>query len=144
MEISRVISGTSQAFFQVLMEGLLYDVNRSTNTIHQKAHVKEGFHYQKKLKNKLGHNGNVMVEVTKLQEPYVYEATFSSTQGINTLSYYAEKIDDQHIIVQYAEDFVSASSMKRMNYKLMSKLYKRSSLRKASLILDQLEDLMKK
>lgn len=144
MEISRVIAGSSQTFFETLMESVLFDINSSTNIIHQKEHVKEGFHYQKNLKNKMGRGGNVRVEITKLEEPYEYEATFSSAQGINTLSYCAKELDHGQIEVRYGEDFVSSSSLKRMNYKIMSRLYKRSSIRKANLILDRLERLMEK
>lgn len=144
MEISRNIQGTPTMFFDCLWNALVEDVEQNVPTVLHRSKLKEGFHYQKQLKNKLGKSGNVRVEITKLKEPFAYGATFSSAQGMNTLSYCAEILDDDHIKVTYGEDFISPSKSKTMNYKIMSKLYKRSSIRKANLMLDRLEQYMKK
>lgn len=143
MEINRVMQGTPAMFFDVLMGALLEDIEQSVHKYNRDS-VKEGFHYQKQLKNKFGKAGNVKVEITTLKEPYAYEATFSSAQGVNTLSYCAEVFDDEHIQVTYGEDFTSSSFSKKMNYSIMSKLYKRSSIKKANLVLDRLEQYMQK
>ena len=144
MELSRDIQGTPTMFFDCLLNALMEDVEQSVHTVLHRSKLKEGFHYQKQLNNKLGKSGNVRVEITTLKEPFAYEATFSSAQGINTLSYCAEILDDHHIRVTYGEDFMSPSKSKTMNYKIMSRLYKRSSIRKANLTLDRLEQYMKK
>lgn len=145
MEVCKTLRGTPDQFFALLMEALKRDVEQATHKVCSSDLLKEGFHYQKMMKNKMGRSGKVRVDIARLsRQPYVYEAAFSSAQGVNTLFYCAKAIDDGYIQVTYREDFTSLSRNRNLNYKIMSKLYQRSSIRKANLILDQLQYEMEK
>ncbi|MFV0393903.1 MAG: DUF3284 domain-containing protein, partial [Coprobacillaceae bacterium] len=126
MEVSKTIQGTKEKCFSILMESLLEDIALSKNKKVKLEEIGKGYSYTKQLKNQLGKEGKIRVTILELQEPSMYKASFESAQGINTLSYVLEDVDDTHFELTYNEDFLSEKKSNNLNYGLMAKLYKRS------------------
>lgn len=142
MEISKVMKGSKQQLFGILMDSLLADIYASTQQQAAIEDIHVGYFYKKQLSTKLGKAGVIKVTITKLEVPNLYEATFQSAQGFNTLSYALEDVDDTHVKVVYQETFMSEKKSQNLNYGLMSWLYKRSNKKKANLVLNQIETMM--
>ena len=142
MELKRVIKGKIEKCFALLEDACLEDIKASTEEETNTISLHAGYTYRKVLKTKMGVSGHVDVEITEFEAPKHYSAAFSSAQGINTITYELTQIDDDSMSVHYVEDFVSLTKSKNLNYKIMSKLYKKSTMKRANMLLDQLENLM--
>jgi len=144
MEVSRIIEGSKKQLFSILMNSLLEDIKLSQEKEVKLEDIGKGYSYKKQLKTKVGKEGRIKVTITQLEIPVIYEATFESAQGFNTLSYRIEDIDESHFKLTYKEEFYSEKKSNNLNFGLMSKLYKRSNKKQANLVLSQLEAMMQK
>lgn len=144
MEVSRVFEGSKEKMFSIFTNSILEDIKNFTDEDMTQFEIKEGYSYKKPLRSKIGKEGDIKVVIQKFDIPNIYEATFESAQGVNTLSYLLEEIDDTHFKLTYNENFVSEKKSNNLNFGLMSKLYKRSNKKQADLLLNQLEAMMLK
>lgn len=142
MEVTRVIEGSKEKLFTILMDSLLEDISETQGKQVKLEDIGKGYSYKKQLKTKVGKEGLIRVTITQLEVPSIYEATFESAQGFNTLSYKLEDVDDSHFNLTYTEEFMSEKKSQNLNHGLMSRLYKRSNKKKANLVLNQLEAMM--
>ncbi|MDF9824637.1 hypothetical protein M2475_001139 [Breznakia sp. PF5-3] len=142
MEVSRIIRGSEEKCFSILMASLLEDIEAAEGKKVKLEDIGKGYNYTKQLQNKLGKAGTIRVTIVEIDSPSVYKASFESAQGVNTLSYILEKVDDTHFKLTYNEEFLSDKKSNNLNYGLMSKLYKRSNKKKANLVLNQIETLV--
>lgn len=141
MEIKRLVEGKKEKYFNVLKQSVLYDL-KAAGCDYNDEDLKKGLVYHKTLRNSFGKEGNVKVEITAYQPSCCYAATFTSAQGINTLSYELNEKSDDMFEVIYTESFCSDKKSKNLNYALMSRLYKKSARKKADLLLDAIERMM--
>lgn len=142
MEVSREMKGSRDKCFSILVESLLADIKDSTNEEVKIEDVKVGYTYYRQMKSRMGNEGKVKVEISKLDVPSNYEAVFTSSQGVNTLSYLLEDIDQDKFRLTYNEDFVSEKGANNLNFKIMSKLFSRSSSKRIKLTLDKLQSML--
>lgn len=138
----RIIKGSKEKTFAIILQLVVDDVNRATKAKMKPEELKEGYAYTKKLKPRIGKEANIRVTIEKLHEPVEYEATFLNSQGLNTLSYTLEDHDDTHFKLVYREAFISDKKSSNMNFSLVSFLYKRSTKKRVNLLLDRLEELV--
>lgn len=126
-------------FFEKIAESVAYDITASTGKKVRPKQISKGYSYTKKMQNKMKRAGSVKVTITDFEAPVIYKATFDSTQGINTISYEIEQLDEDHIGVTYTEDFQGASGAKSLNFKFMSFFYNRGAKKKATKLLRNME-----
>lgn len=144
MEVVRQIEGDINDFFDKVEESLLIDIKTSTGNCININEIVSGFTYFKELTSQLGRCGKVKVIINEYTRPIKYSVSFISVQGENTLSYEAKPIDKNKFQLIYSENFKGSSKVNSWNYKLMSKLYKRSSIKKANLVLNNIELMIQK
>lgn len=144
MEVVRQIEGNINDFFDRVEESLLADIKTSTGNSININEIVSGFTYFKELTSQLGKRGKVKVIINECTRPIKYSVSFISIQGENTLSYEAKPIDENKFELIYSENFKGSSKANSWNYKVMSKLYKRSSIKKANLVLNNIELMIQK
>lgn len=138
MEIIRKMNVSLQQMDDSITKMVLEDIKNATGKKVKSSDIGAGYKYQKELNNKMGKTGKVTTRIDVLKSGF-YQASFESVQGTNTLSYDYKAIDDHSIELTYTEEFLTISSAKQMNYRLMNFLYKRSNKKRINLMLDQLE-----
>lgn len=141
MELTRQIKGNIHYFFDRVEQSLIEDIEQSTGNKISINEIVKGFTYSKNLTSQLGRTGRVKVIINEYQRLNKYSVSFISAQGENILSYETKEIDDTKFEIKYTEDF-NGSWYGNLNYKLMSLLYKRSSLKKANMLLNNIENMM--
>ena len=129
----------ADVFFDKIAESIAYDITASTGKNVRPKQIHKGFSYTKDMKNKMKRAGRVKVTITDFEAPRIYKAKFESSQGINTISYEIEQLDEDHIGVTYMEDFSGASGAKSVNFKIMSFFYNRGAKKKAVKLLRNME-----
>lgn len=142
MEINEKLYVKAEDFFEQLAESIAYDITTSTGKKVRPKAISKGYSYSKKMKNKMGKNGEVKVTITDFEAPKIYAAKFESVQGTNYLSYSIENFGDS-IGVTYSEGFDGKTASKSLNYKLMSFFYNRKSRKKASKLMRAMEHFIK-
>lgn len=133
---------SAEDFFDKIGESIAYDITSSTGKKVRPKQISKGYSYTKNLKNKVKREGSVKVTITEYEPCTRYAAKFDSSQGVNTISYEIEKLDDAHIGVTYTEDFIGASGAKSINFKIMSMFYNRSAKKKAVKLLRNMESFI--
>lgn len=144
MEVVRHMNGDVNNFFDKIEESIISDITSSTGEKVDISQVTSGYTYIKELTSQLGKRGKVKVVIDEYIRPIKYTASFISAQGKNTLSYEVKEIDKTCFEVKYNESFDGISKSKTWNHKLMSKLYKRSSIKKINLVLNNIEAMIQK
>lgn len=143
MEINQKLNVEAKEFFDALAYSAAYDVSRATGKKVNQDQLYSGCRYKKKLKNKLGQDGEVEVKIRRFESPSCYEAQFRSSQGVNVILYEIEDDKNGSIMVHYKEEFEGASGAKALNYKLVSWFYRRSFKKRASRMLLSMESYIK-
>lgn len=145
MLVSKTMNTSVDNLHQFLSKMVLQDIKEtSLNASHQEIDeslVNEGFTYTKKILNKTGKSGVVKVIIEALK-PGLYEVSFESSNGVNTIKYSYEENDADTINLIYEEDFVSEAKTKSLNHSLMSRLYQRSNKKRINAQLDRIQSLI--
>lgn len=115
------------------------DIENTTGKKVKQEDISRGYKYTKKIPNKMGKDTSTTTKIRELSTGK-YEAVFETTQGINMISYTYHALDDNRIELVYEETFDADSKAKDINFKAMSFLYKRSSNKKANLMLAKIEN----
>ncbi|MDR1033362.1 MAG: DUF3284 domain-containing protein [Bifidobacteriaceae bacterium] len=142
MIVTRTVDGNINTYWRVLMQGLRNDIDMSNPNHVKFEDIGVGYSYTKKMGNRLGQRGDVLVTITALKENDEYAAEFHSVQGTNTLSYKLDPVDDNSFTVTYTEGFSSEKRFNDWNFKIVSFLYNRGSKKRANSILDRVEEEM--
>lgn len=139
MQVSEKLYVSAQEFWNTLENSLAYDITQATGKNVRAKQIKKGYSYTKTLKNKVSRKGGVKITITDFDEPKKYAAKFESGQGVNTISYEIEQLDEDHIGVTYSEGFEGASGAKSANFKFMSFFYNKGAKKKATRLLRAIE-----
>lgn len=120
----------AESFFNHLVESIAYDYEQALGKKLGRARLKKGLTYQKKLHAKVGKGAlTTKVKVTELTRPATYEATFTTSRGVNTIRYDIAEVaapdaaDGPAIEVTYEEGFEGATALMGMNQRLMSLVF---------------------
>lgn len=144
MQINVELYATKEEFFNFLTLSILQDIKQSTNKDLTKKDIVKDYSYRKKLKNKLGREGDVKVTIEEFRENEKYTARFKSNQGENMISYDLSNIDDKKINVNYVEEYVGADKLKGLNYKVINFFYQKKAEKKARNMIKQIEYYIEK
>ena len=140
MEINVKMNVKAEEMYSVLMSSLKYDIKQAIGVEMAIDQIKEGFSYSKILKNKIGHAANSKALITKLEENKRYEAQFTTSRGVNIVTYDIKEISENEIKVIYSEDYLAINKNKDLNFKLMNFFFKRGIKKKAYSLLQMMEE----
>ncbi len=139
MEVKRTLAVSVEEMDKCIETMVLEDIANATGKQVDCSKIGAGYKYRKELKNKMGKVGKVTTRIDKMVSGN-YCASFESAQGVNHLSYTYQPLSEDQISLIYLEDYEGVSSSKKMNYSLMSFLYKRANKKRINLMLSQLEN----
>ena len=139
MDVKENLKVNADVFFDTLAESILYDISQALETPITMEQITPEYIYVKKMKNKLGQQGDVHVTIQQFLKPELYEASFQSTQGVNHISYKITDLHDGSIEVEYHEDFDGKNTSGSLNYKLFSSLYQHSAKKRVTRMLHSME-----
>jgi len=125
-----------EEMFDLFMESLKFDIEAATDKKPRNQDLKAGFSYEKMLTSRLGKPSAAKATISKLEAPYVYEMKYENFRGINIAIYHIEKVDEDNIEVSYEEVYEGHKKMDNINFKVMSWIFKRSSAKRARLLLE--------
>lgn len=117
----------ANSFFDYLQLAIEEDVKQTSEKKIRKLDIKEGFTYTKKIKTKTKQMDKTKVTIEKFKRPTCYRVRFDGSQGQNYIYYEIHEDTEGGIDVIYEESFHSAQKSKSWNYRLLSKLFERSS-----------------
>lgn len=135
----------ADSFFDHLVESIAYDYEQALGKKLGRARLKKGLTYQKKLSAKIGKGqAATKVKVTELTRPSVYEATFTTSRGVNTIRYEIAPVEAGAgeagaIEVTYTEGFEGSGAMMDLNQKLMSLVFSGGGKRRVKQLLRAIE-----
>lgn len=139
MRISEHLDIEADDFFDQLLESIAYDYQEATGKKLGRARLKSGLTYTKHLQGRARGNQGVKVKVMELTRPSVYEVTFSSQTGVNTMSYRIEPAAAGGIDVTYEETFEGGNLMANFNQRLMGTLLNRGGKKRVRELLHAIE-----
>lgn len=139
MEVNQRLNVEAKEFFNVLASLAAYDISRSTGKKLNPDQLYSGFHYKKKIKNKMGQEGNVDMVINQFATPGCYEASFRTSQGSNVILYEIEDSNDGSIMVHYREGFEGENTSCSVNHKIVSWFYQKASEKRISRMLSAME-----
>lgn len=144
MQVNEMLYVDAETFFDQLAREVIYDINVSTNKNLREKQIKKGYSYTKKMKNKIGRQGEVKVTITEFERPRIYSAKFDSATGTNFMSFEIEQLEDPNTIgVTYTEEFNGANKSKALNFKTTMMIYKKKSEKNARKRLRKMEKYLK-
>ena len=139
MECKKVLQVTKEEFFNQVQHSVLEDIKAATGKKPNVVALQNEFTYKKQIPTKLGRKDNVKIVIEQFHYPTDYCASFHGAQGVNKISYHVESIGDNEIEVSYKEDFSGKGKLKTYNFKIMQKLYSKSSQKRVNRLLSSME-----
>jgi len=130
MEITMTINATAKDFYNLILASCAHDINRSTNQNLTPNDITSGFTYKKNLTNKIGKTGDSTAVIKTVDFPHLYEATFTTRRGINTLSYQIHEESKGKLCINYKEVYEPIDKSHALNFKLTNFFYRRSFKKK--------------
>jgi len=125
-------------FFELLAASVLHDINTSTNNNFELKDISAGYSYKKRILNKFARQIEATVTINKFEMPLVYEASFKTLRGTNTVGYYIEDLQGS-ALVRYSEVFKGVSSFADINYNFMSIFFKKNTKKRIKNMLRLME-----
>lgn len=139
MEVREKLNVSADAFFDTLAQSVLYDISQTLGQEVSEAQVTAGYSYLKKMKNKVGQQGNIRVTIQHFMRPSQYAATFESAQGKNYISYKIQELDENTSEVYYEEGFEGKNTSGSLNYRLIAGIMNRSAKKRMVRTLHSME-----
>lgn len=140
MKVSERLQVSADAFFSSVVTSVLYDIEQATGEKLTAGDLKEGYTYHKSLQAKVGGARKVTTTITAFDAPRLYEASFTSGQGVNTVRYEIAPVEGENAIdVSYEEGFTGNKASTDLNGKLMGSLYSWSAKKRIKKRLHQME-----
>lgn len=143
MKVNKTINQPIKKIFEVLYNSLIEDIKLSNSSVN-KEKVKSGFTYKKKLSPQVGKEVEVNVNILELENPTKYKVSFDSSKGVNYLSYYLEKIDENTTKVELEEKYVASDTINNWNYIFVSFILSRKLKKRLKYQLSQIETILNK
>lgn len=143
MELKERLNVSAEAFFDAVVQSVVYDAGNAQQKTVTEADLKKGYSYKKTMKNQLGQKGNVLVTIDEFERPVRYAVSFESRQGRNCIDYQVTDCGDGSIVVYYREDFAGSSASRSWNYRLLSGLYRKKAQKRVVRMLHAMETYIK-
>jgi hypothetical protein len=129
MDIKVKLQASANEVFEQLLESLIQDIKNSTGQTIAKNNLSKGYSYKKVLRNNMGYDVTVNVQINELIQPNKYIATIETPKGTNTIEY-TLKDTLKGVEITYKENYKASSYLQNWNYVLVSLIYSRRSKKK--------------
>lgn len=139
MQVQACLQVSKKELSAFLLEMVQRDVEASTNNRVEK--ITSGFTYKKHIPNYMQKQESVHVCIDILKDG-LYQATFESAQGKNSLSYTYEETADGGLQVTYDEDYYGTNTSTQLSHKFMAFLTNRKNKKRAETLLQQIEKMI--
>lgn len=143
MELIHELNVGAGEFFGALAQSAAYDISQAAGKEIKPENIYSGYSYKKKMKNKMGQQGDVAVTVKEFLPSSRYFVSFETGQGLTTVCYEIEEKDEEHILVRYKEDYDSKSKLQNLNYRLISHFYHKKAEKRMRRTLDAVGEYAK-
>lgn len=139
MQVQACLQVSKKELSAFLQEMVQRDVEASTNNRIEK--ITSGFTYKKHIPNYMQKQESVHVCIDILKDG-LYQATFESAQGKNSLSYTYEETADGGLQVTYVEDYYGTNTSTQLSHKFMAFMTNRKNKKRAETLLQQIEKMI--
>jgi len=139
MEVEVKIKATAEELFSLLMDSVKHDIKQSTGKDVKTKELVSGYTYSKNLTNKLGKEGAASGVLTIIEPPFVYEAAFTSSRGVNRLSYKLVPLADGMLNVTYTEIYEPINRNSELNFKFVNFFYRKSFKKRITHMIKMME-----
>ncbi|RDU37841.1 hypothetical protein DRW41_08465 [Neobacillus piezotolerans] len=129
MEIKVQLQVSAKEVFEQLLSSIIQDIKNSTGQTIAKDKLSKDFSYEKSLRNHMGYDVTVKVQINELIQPLKYSATIENPKGFNTIEY-SLKDTVKGVEITYKENYKAKSALQNWNYILISLIYSRRSKKK--------------
>lgn len=137
MRVGRRLNAAPERVFDLIERSVAADMEQSGRKVGP-AGIRRGTSYTKAMRTKLGASRTVAVRVEAFEAPRVYEASFTSSDGVNTVRYEVDPADGGSTL-SYEESFEAPSALGSLNGRIMQRLYARRARRRMEAMLDVVE-----
>lgn len=125
--------------WDILEASLKYEIEETTKETIDMKDIQKGYHYQKKMHATRGGEMSVKVLIRELTKPTKYAVEFTSTEGVNNLSYTLEAIDEYQCQITYEETYEAKKKLNGWNAKLVSFFMKGRNKKKVKRVFKNIE-----
>lgn len=113
MKIEYVLKVSDIELYNFFVSNLKIEMNIKSN-------IYEGMIIKKKIKK----NREIKIEVLKIVPNKEYSLKYSTSRGINIVSYNIDKISDYKVKLTYEESYLTDSVINKTNYFIVGLIYK--------------------
>lgn len=144
MKVTVTLNISQQEFFDYLIQSIMIDIFKNTDVFKCEEEIKKGIQYHKMIKNANGKEIPVQVEIDEYQYLELYRCRINVGSNVNIIQYECQKIDDNHTLIIYTEDYESSKRLNKYNYKLMSLILSHTMKKKIKKMLIAMETHVKR
>ncbi|MEY8436315.1 DUF3284 domain-containing protein [Atopobiaceae bacterium 24-176] len=137
MRVQRVICASPEQVFSLIERSVACDMESAGRKVGPKG-MRRGTSYTKSLRTKLGAARQVTVRIEAFDVPRRYEASFTSSDGVNWVRYELEPVDGG-VLLAYEESFEAPTRLGSLNGRVMQRLYAHRAKRRMNALLDIME-----
>ncbi|MEI4771972.1 DUF3284 domain-containing protein [Psychrobacillus sp. FJAT-51614] len=129
MELRVQLQVSAKEVFEQLLSSIIQDINNSTGQTIAMDQLSKDFSYEKSIRNHMGYNVTVKVQINELIQPIKYSATIENPKEFNTIEY-SLKDTVKGVEITYKENYKAKSTLQNWNYILISLIYSKGSKKK--------------
>ncbi len=137
MRVQRVVHASPEQVFSLIERSVASDMESAGRKPGVKG-IRRGTSYTKSMRTKMGASRSVKVRVEAFDAPCLYEASFTSADGVNRVRYEVEPTDGG-ALVSYEESFEAPTRLGSLNGRIMQALYSHRAKRRMNALLDIME-----
>jgi len=141
MRVAVKVNAKAEDIFSVFVESLNQEIKLIVPDFKPKQLIK-GYYYKKNMNPKKDSNQIVNVVIDKISLQDGYAATFTGTQGINTISYEFLPNGDQTTVI-YREEFIGNSKMNQWYSQFANFLFLRRHQKRIKTTMYRIENYIK-
>lgn len=139
IEVKEKLNVEAGEFFSQVLVSVLYDIKSATGRDVKEGQIHKGYSYTKKMKNKMGRQGDVKIKITEFEPPVLYGARFQSLSGTNSIRYEIRDTGNGQIEVTYTEGYDGDTKSQDLNYRIIGAFYKRKAKKRTRQMLHAME-----
>lgn len=137
MRVQRAVAASPERVFALIERSVAADMEQAGRKPGP-AGIRRGTAYTKSMHTKLGASRSVKVRVEAFDAPHLYEASFTSADGVNRVRYEVESAGGG-ALVSYEESFEAPTRLGSLNGRIMQRLYAHRAKRRMNALLDVME-----
>ena len=135
MKLKMKLNVSSSEFYNFLLENLKRELNIKK--------IEKGMKFKKELSSKFSQKVESSFELINLEENKEYSLVYKTSLGENIVKYLLNDIDDEHLEVEYIEEYYTDSFWNKYNNMIVEFLMSYFLKKKKKRVLKQIEEYIK-